>query len=55
LWIKGLRDCMQVAKEMPQTKIICVMDREADIFEVFYEHANSRIGWPGSLRLTAPG
>lgn len=37
LWIKGLRDCMQVAKEMTQTKIVCVMDREADNFEVFHE------------------
>jgi hypothetical protein len=36
-WIAGLRDCMDLALEMPHTKQICVMDREADIFEVFHE------------------
>jgi hypothetical protein len=37
-WILGLRDCMDVANEMPQTRLICVMDREADFFELFDEH-----------------
>jgi len=36
-WIAGLRDCMDLAFEMPHTQQICVMDREADIFEVFHE------------------
>ena len=34
-WIEGLRDCTAVAAKMPQTKIVCVMDREADFFELF--------------------
>ena len=34
-WIEGLRDCTAVAAKMPGTKIICVMDREADFFELF--------------------
>ena len=36
-WIVGVRDCMDLAFEMPHTQQICVMDREADIFEVFHE------------------
>ena len=37
-WIVGLRDCMEVAGEMEHTRLICVMDREADFFELFDEH-----------------
>lgn len=37
-WIVGLRDCMELAKEMPHTRLIEVMDREADFFELFDEH-----------------
>jgi len=37
-WIVGLRDCMEVAEEMPHTRLISVMDREADFFELFDEH-----------------
>lgn len=37
-WIVGLRDCMEVAKQMPHTRLISVMDREADFFELFDEH-----------------
>ncbi|MGZ6292354.1 MAG: IS4 family transposase, partial [Syntrophales bacterium] len=37
-WILGLRDCMGVAKQMPDTRVISVMDREADFFELFDEH-----------------
>ena len=37
-WIVGLRDCMEVAKEMPHTRLVSVMDREADFFELFDEH-----------------
>jgi Druantia protein DruA/Transposase DNA-binding len=36
-WIVGLRDCMEVAKEMPRTRLVSVMDREADFFELFEE------------------
>ena len=34
-WVEGLRDCTASSREMPQTKIVCVMDREADFFELF--------------------
>jgi hypothetical protein len=36
-WIKGLRDCEDLTKLLPQTHIISVMDREADFFELFDE------------------
>jgi hypothetical protein len=36
-WIEGLRDTMEVAAEMPQTRVINVCDREADFFELFDE------------------
>lgn len=37
-WIVGLRDCMELAEDMPHTRIINVMDREADFFDFFDEH-----------------
>lgn len=36
-WIEGLRDTMEVAAQMPQTRLINVCDREADFFEMFDE------------------
>lgn len=36
-WIQGLRDCVQMAAELPDTRLVCVMDREADFFELFDE------------------
>ena len=36
-WIEGLRDCVELNKQLPQTRQICVMDREADFFELFDE------------------
>lgn len=36
-WIEGLRDCQHIKARMPQTKVISVMDREADFFELFDE------------------
>ncbi len=36
-WIQGLRDCREVAAGMPHTRLVVVMDREADIFDVFHE------------------
>jgi hypothetical protein len=36
-WILALRDCEAVAAEMPHTKLVQVMDREADFFELFDE------------------
>lgn len=36
-WIEGLRDLNAVGAQMPNTRIISVMDREADFFELFDE------------------
>ena len=36
-WIQGLRDCRSVAADMPHTRVVSVMDREADFFELFDE------------------
>mgnify|MGYP001767390363 CR=1 FL=1 len=36
-WIEGLRDTVDVAAQMPQTRLINVCDREADFFELFEE------------------
>lgn len=37
VWIKGLRDTVEVASKMPQTRLIHVCDRAADFFELFEE------------------
>jgi hypothetical protein len=34
-WLVGMRDVEDVAAQMPQTRILQVMDREADFFELF--------------------
>ena len=34
-WIEGIRDCMQLKAQMPHTRLINVLDREADFFELF--------------------
>ncbi len=36
-WIRSLRDSAALAKEIPNTHQVCVMDREADFFEMFDE------------------
>ena len=36
-WIAAYRDCLAVAATMPQTRLVSVMDREADFFELFHE------------------
>ena len=41
-WIKGLRECIQLATEIPDTRQVCVMDREADFFELFDEQRQTR-------------
>jgi len=38
-WIEGHRDCVAIAKRLPYTRIVSVMDREADFFELFAEAA----------------
>lgn len=34
-WLLAVRDCEAVAASMPHTKIVQIMDREADFFELF--------------------
>ena len=36
-WVEGLRDTVDLAAQMPQTRLIHVCDREADFFELFEE------------------
>jgi hypothetical protein len=36
-WIQAQRDCVALAAAMPQTRLLSVMDREADFFELFDE------------------
>jgi hypothetical protein len=36
-WIQGLRECVEVSRQLPGTRLVCVMDREADFFELFDE------------------
>ena len=36
-WLQGLRDCVAVARQMPQTRLLMVADREADLFELLAE------------------
>lgn len=45
-WLEGYRDCVSVAKKMPKTRLITVMDREGDIFELFEdaEATRKRVG-----------
>jgi hypothetical protein len=41
-WLEGYRDCVALAKKMPKTHLITVMDREGDIFELFEEAEATR-------------
>ena len=36
-WIEGLRDCAQAARTLPNTRVVCTMDREADFRDLFIE------------------
>ena len=36
-WMEGLGDCVDLAHQMLHTRQVCVMDRGADIFELFHE------------------
>ena len=40
-WIEGIRDCALIKSSIPHTKLINVMDREGDFFELFdYQRCN---------------
>lgn len=41
-WVQGVRDCAELARQMPDTRVVCVMDREADFFELFEEQRRKR-------------
>jgi len=65
-WIQAHRDCVELAAAMPQTRLLSVMDREADFFELFDEqrrhprvdllvraqHNRTLSGEPGTLFAT---
>ena len=36
-WVEGLRDCAQAAEQLSETRVVCVMDREADLVDLFIE------------------
>ena len=36
-WIEGLRDCAHAAHSLPETRVMCTMDREADFCDLFIE------------------
>ena len=42
-WIEGLRDCVSVSEQLGDTRQVCVMDREADFFELFDEPRGERV------------
>jgi len=45
-WLEGYRDCVEVAKKTPHTRLLTVMDREGDILELFLaaEPTRKRVG-----------
>lgn len=42
-WIESLRDSNALAEEMPSTRQVCVMDREADFFELLSEPRHQHV------------
>lgn len=34
-WLEGYRNCAALGRDLPDGRVVCVMDREADAFEVF--------------------
>ena len=36
-WVEGLRDCAAAAERLPETRVVCTMDREADFLDLFIE------------------
>lgn len=41
VWIEHYRDMVDIAAEMPQTRLVSVCDREADFFEMFEEQSRN--------------
>ncbi len=42
-WIESLRDSNALAAQMPSTRQVCTMDREADFFELFNEPRHPQV------------
>jgi len=42
-WIEGLRDCVELSQALPSTRVVSVMDREADCFELFDEQRRTSL------------
>lgn len=40
-WVRALRSCIALAEQLPETRLTCVMDREADFFELFDSHRDN--------------
>ena len=36
-WIEGLHDCAQATAQLPDTRVLCTLDREADFVDLFVE------------------
>ena len=36
-WVEGLYACAQAAERLPETRVVCTMDREADFLDLFIE------------------
>ena len=36
-WVEGLRELAQAAARLPETRVVCTMDREADFLDLFIE------------------
>ena len=41
-WLESIMACEKAAEQLPDTRLVCVMDREADIFELFDHWWESR-------------
>ena len=41
-WLDSIQACEQAAEQLPGTRLVCIMDREADIFELFEHWQQSR-------------
>ena len=52
-WLKGYRLACQMAAEHPQTRIVSVADREADIYDIFVDAQARVAGEAGNVDATA--
>lgn len=49
-WIEGYKECVRVSKLIPDTRIVNVMDREGDMYELFEEVQRSQNRVPVLVR-----